>query len=404
LPEGGAVLFTASPSAAEQDDANIEAVSLKTGEVKFVQRGGYYGRYLPSGHLVYLHQGVLFGVGFDLSRLEVRGTPVQLLQDVAANPATGGGQFDFSNTGIFVYAAGKTAAQAWRVAWLDSAGKFQPLLAMPGAYASPHLSPDGKKLAYMGDAGDIYIYDAERETPTRLTFTGHAGIPVWAPDGRHLAFRLIGNPDDLLWIRSDGSGDPQELFRGPNPTFPSSFSPDGSLAYFERSPKTGYDLWTLPLDLTDPDHPKPGKPEPFLRTPNDELAPRFSPDGRWIAYRSNETGSSEIYVRPFPNSSGGRWPISSGGGLYALWSNNGRDLFYETTDNRIMVVDYSIEGGSFVPGKPRLWSEKQLFYAGGVNLDLTRTRSGSSCSPTQKRRPARKARCMSLCCSTSSTS
>jgi Tol biopolymer transport system component len=204
-----------------------------------------------------------------------------------------------------------------------------------------------------------------------LTITGHAGVPVWAPDGKHLAFRFIGNPDDLLWIRSDGSGDPQELLRGPNLTFPSSFSPDGSrLAYVERSPKTGYDLWTLPLDLTDPDHPKPGKPEPFLRTPNDEFAPRFSPDGRWISYRSNETGSNQIYVRPFPNSSGGRWQISSGGALFALWSNNGRELFYETMNNRIMVVDYSVEGGVFVPGKPRLWSDKQLFYTGSLNLDL----------------------------------
>jgi serine/threonine-protein kinase len=154
LPGGGAVLFTASPSGGEQDNANIEALSLKTGEVKIVQRGGYYGRYLPSGHLLYLHQGVLFGVGFDPTRLEIHGAPVPLLQDVAANSATGGGQFDFSKTGTFVYAAGETAAQARQVSWLDSAGKLQPLLA-PGAYARPQLSPDGQKLAISRPLGGL---------------------------------------------------------------------------------------------------------------------------------------------------------------------------------------------------------------------------------------------------------
>ena len=125
----------------------------------------------------------------------------------------------------------------------------------------------------------------------------------------------------------------------------------------------------FPLDLTDPERPKPGKPELFFAQSTATI-PRFSPDGRWIAYRSNETGSGEIYVRPFPAGSGGKWQISSGGGLYALWSNNGHELFYETADNRIMVVDYTVDGASFVPGKPRLWSEKQLFYPGGSNLDL----------------------------------
>jgi serine/threonine-protein kinase len=100
------------------------------------------------------------------------------------------------------------------------------------------------------------------------------------------------------------------------------------------------------------------------------MLPRFSPDGRWIAYRSNESGSPEIYVRPFPTASGGRWQISIGGGIYALWSNNGRELFYETADNRIMMVDYTVDGASFVPGKPRLWSDRQLFYTGTSNLDV----------------------------------
>ncbi len=155
----------------------------------------------------------------------------------------------------------------------------------------------------------------------------------------------------------------------------------GSLASLSRIPaaggapeplskNTGFDIWTLPLDVSDPDRPKPGKPELFLRTPADENLPRFSPDGRWMAYRSTESGIPEIYVRPFPAGNGGRWQISSGGGLYGLWSNNGRELFFETMDNRIMVMDYAVDAASFVPGKPRLWSDRQLFYAGTSNLDL----------------------------------
>jgi serine/threonine-protein kinase len=371
LPDGSAILFTASPSTAGHDNANIEAVSLKTGAVKIVQRGGYYGRYLPSGHLVYLHQGVLFGVRFDISRLEVSGAPVQLLQDVASNPATGGGQFDFSNAGTFVYAAGKSTAQAWQVAWMDSSGRMQPLLTAPGTYTNPHLSPDGKKLAIVGESADVYVHDTERETTSRLTVTGNANIPVWAPDGNHILFASIEKGFTFFWARSDGSGEPQQLLQRPNVILPWSFSPDGHrLAYIERDPLTGFDLWTLPLDLSDPDHPKPGTPELFLRTPNDETVPRFSPDGRWIAYRSNESGSNEIYVRPFPNASGGKWPISSGGGLYAFWSKEGHELFYETADNRTMVVDYTVNDASFVADKPRLWSDKQLFYTGNLNLDL----------------------------------
>jgi serine/threonine-protein kinase len=374
LPGGQAVLFTASPTTTGLEGANIEAVSVKTGQVKMLQRGGYYGRYLPSGHLVYVHQGVLFGVGFDVGRLELRGTPTRLLEDMAANPAVGGGQFDVSGaasgSGTLVYLAGKAAAQTWQVAWLESSGKLQPVITAPGAYAYPRLSPDGRKLAFDNGTDIIYVHDLERDTETRLTFTGGSRVPVWTPDGKHIAFRSDGS--SIFWIRSDGAGEPQRLLESRNVVVPWSFSPDGRhLAYVEISPETGSDIGILPLDTTDPDRPKPGKPEPFLRTPADETIPGFSPDGRWIAYRSNETGKYEIYVQPFPAGGGGRWQISAGDGLYALWSNNGRELFYETADNRIMVVDYAVEGASFVVrGKPRLWSDKPLSYNGTPNLDL----------------------------------
>jgi serine/threonine-protein kinase len=371
LPGGEAVLFTASSSSTAHENANIEAVSLKTRQVKMVQRGGYYGRYLPSGYLVYVHQGVLFGVPFDAARLELRGTPTPLVQDVAANDLSGGGEFDFSVSGTLVYLPGKSSAQTWQVAWMDSSGKMQPLIATPGSYALPRLSPDGRKLVFISGGG-IYVDDLERDTTTLLTFNGNALSPIWAPDGKHIAF---SNGSSLAWIRSDGAGEPQRLLQTPNAVIPWSFSPDGSrLAFHETSPETGLDLWTLPLDITDPDHPKVGKPEPFLRTAAEENRPRFSPDGRWIAYQSNESGRAEIYVRPFreraPAGSGGQWQISTAGGQYGIWSNNGRELFYETPGSRIMVVDYTVSGDSFVRGKPRLWSDRQIYYPGVSNLDL----------------------------------
>src|SRR5262249_24485640 len=162
-----------------------------------------------------------------------------------------------------------------------------------------------QKLAYIS-GGDIYIYDVERSFPTRLTFRGDTNLPVWAPDSKHLAF---ASGPGLMWMRGDGVGEPQKLLDSPNGPHPWSFAPDGRLVDYERNAETGYDLWTLPLDLSDPDHPKPQKPEPFLRTQADELIPMFSPDGRWIAYRSNESGNTEIYVRPFPSGNGGKWQI-----------------------------------------------------------------------------------------------
>jgi serine/threonine-protein kinase len=369
LPGGQAILYTGSRSASAWENGDIEAVVLSTREVKTVARGGYYGRYLPTGHLVYVHQGALFGMKFDPNKLVASGTPVPLLNDLAANSVTGGGQFDFSAAGhgTLIYLAGKLATQAWQMSWLDRSGAMQTLSLTPGAYTTPRFSQNGRKLAFTRD-GNIYIYDLDRDTSAQLTSTGTAETAIWAPDGKHIVFRSGG--DQFIWVRSDGGGDPITLFKSPSAATPWSFSPGGRLAYFDNKADTQLDIWTMPLDLTDPDHPKPGQPEPFLQTPAAELLPRFSPDGHWIAYRSSESGSSEIYVRPFPPGNGGKWQISTGGGSYGIWSPNGHELFYETSDNRIMVVDYTVDGNTFVHGKPRVWSDKQLFYTGTSNLDL----------------------------------
>jgi Tol biopolymer transport system component len=318
-----------------------------------VQRGGYFGRYLATsnraGQLVYVHEGTLLGVPFDLDRLEVRGAPSPLLQDVAGDPSFAGGQFDVSRNGTFVYLGGKSLAAGWPLVWLDSTGKTEPLLASPGAYYTPRLSPDGKRLAVSVNLNAIGVYDSQRDTMTPLTFKPQFSLfPVWTPDGKHIVFAVAaGASSTLQWIRSDGAGERQPLLESKIDLRPYSFSPDGKrLAFAEGSLETGLDLWMLPLDLSDPDHPKAGKPELFLRTATDEYEPAFSPDGQWIAYRSVATGVGEVYVQPFPGP-GGQWLISTGGGNHPVWSRNGRELFYQGPDYRIMVATYSAKGDSF---------------------------------------------------------
>jgi Tol biopolymer transport system component/tRNA A-37 threonylcarbamoyl transferase component Bud32 len=377
LPGGQAVLFMGNQTTGTFDDSSIEVLSLKTGQVKVVLRGGYFGRYLPGGYLIYIHERTLFGVPFDLNRLEVRGTPAPLQADVAVNSNTAGGQMDFSRNGTLVYLSGKSSTGTWTIAWLDRDGKTQPLLAAPGIYFQPRFSPDGKRLAFSTNTTGIEIYDWGRGTRERLNSTAQATSlePVWTPDGKHIIFESLSPSDfSLQWIRADGGGEAQQLWESKNRLIPYSFSPDGKrLAFSERTAKAESDLWTLPLDTSEPEHPKPGKPELFLGTPFAEEDPAFSPDGRWIAYASTESGRSEVYVRPFPagGPSGlGRSTISTGGGRFPIWSRDGLELFYLGQDNRIMSAAYAAKGDSFTAGKPRPWSNTQLFDIGLANLDL----------------------------------
>jgi Tol biopolymer transport system component len=386
LPGGKGVLFTMSANPFSWEDADVGVVSVKTGEIKIVQHGGYFGRYVPSpygtGHLLYVHDGTLFAVPFDPDRLETSGTPVPILSDVAGNSVDGGGQFDGSMNGSFVYVSGKSAASSsYPIVWMDSSGKTTPLLAKPGAYGAPRFSPDGKWLAFtaLGSKGpDVWVYDWGRDTPTQLTFTGPGNLEIaWAPDGKHLVFGShAAGTAALWWIRSDGSGEPQKLLERKNTGVglrPQSFTPDGRWLAFDDNvaTDTGVEIWTLPLDLGDPEHPKPGKPEPFLATAVRQVDATFSPDGKWMAYSSNESGVDDIFVRPFPGS-GGKWRISTGGGKFPTWSRTGRELFYfSLSDGRIMVANYTVQGDSFSATKPRVWSDRQVLMPNFIRvLDL----------------------------------
>ena len=376
LPGGNAVLFTASSSPDTMEGANIEVVSRKTGDVKVLVRGGYFGRYLPSGQLAYVHEGVLFAVKFDPERLETRGPATPVLDDLAANPITGGGQFDVSKTGTLVYASRGAVRIGWRMDWLDASGRLLPLIPKLGIYTAPRLSPDGRNLAFIGEGSAIYLYNLKRHAVRRLGFTDPGAIPTWTRDGRYLVYQSDTTAFNLVWMRSAGASLPLRLLTSAYDVIPWSFTPGiGRLAYFQASPHTGFDIWTLPLafansDFANPDRPHPGTPELFVRTEADEMFPQFSPDGQWIAYCSNESGRDEIYVRPFPKERGGKWQISRGGGIYAFWSAVESKLFYESADNQIWTVNYTVTRNSFTAGEPRLWSNRRLFNIGALNLDM----------------------------------
>jgi Tol biopolymer transport system component len=363
LPGSKAVIFTANATSVNAyDDATIEAISLDTRQRKTLWRGGYFGRYVPTektrGHLVYVRGGVLFVVPFDPVRLEIQGTPTRLLENIAADPGTAAGRFEFSRTGTFIYESG-AGVLPWTVAWLGADGKTTPLLAKPALYYSPRLSPDGQRLAIGIDSGkgqEIYVYDGQRDVQTRLTDARQASAdPVWSVDGRHLLFRTYGATRGLWWVRTDAAAPPVRLLdEGVGDLGPGTLSPDGRHVVYA----TGGEMWTIALDTSDVDRPKSGPPQPFFHSPANETKPGFSPDGRWVAYASNEAGPNEIYVRPFGGTAtraGGKWQVSSGGGNDPVWSRSGRQLFF-IAGNRMMVADYQEKGGTFIASKPRAWA------------------------------------------------
>ncbi len=375
LPGGKAVLFAASTSNISWTSAQVAVHSVGTGERRNLVQGGTQPRYATSGHLVYAQRGSLMAVPFDPKRLTATGAAVPVLEGVLQSPTTGAAQYSVSATGSLVYIQGGTQSSQRKLVWVGRNGAEQPLAAPAHAYNNARLSPDGRRVAVgiTEQESQVWLFDLSRETLTRLTFEGNVnGFPAWTPDGKRIAFSSNKEgTTNIFWQLADGSGGLERLTTSEYINTPVSWSPDGQLlALHENNPTTQRDILLLRLGDSSAAPGQVRKTQPFLRTRFDEGAPRFSPDGHWLAYISDESGRYEIYVQSFPGPAGTR-QISTEGGTEPVWNRNGRELFYRSGD-KMMAVDIATQPG-FAAGTPRMLFEGQYVPAPGAspNYDVS---------------------------------
>jgi serine/threonine-protein kinase len=329
LPGSDAVLFTLA-SGDRWNEAQIVVQSLSSGARRVLIEGGRDARYVSTGHLVYARNGTLFAVPFDVGRREVTGGPVSLVENVGdAGDSSGAAHFSLSGDGTLVYVPSEVGA-ARTLVWVDRQGREEEVAAPPRPYSWVRVSPDGTQLAMeVQEPGntDIWTFDVQRNTQTRLTFESESDrYPIWTPDGQRIVF---ASGWDLVWKAANGTGDIELLATGLDQPRPFAWSADGKRLVFDQGGPRG-DLWLLPMEGE-------RRPQSIIANEFNTTRPAVSPDGRWIAYESNESGGNGIFVQPFPNVNSGRWQVTSRG-RNSLWSPGGRDLFYDTGGNALMVL------------------------------------------------------------------
>ncbi len=353
LPDGKTVLFS---SFASLTQSRIMVQSPQSGEPKELFAGNS-ATYLPPGHLIYRLQNNnnLFAIGFDSEKLEIKGGPVPIVENLR--------QAAVSEAGTLVYipqapgaAASESAASSGRtLVWVDHKGHEESLAAPLNNYRFPSISADGTRVALtvgLGSGGDIWVWDLVRKTLTRLTFEGNNITPIWTRDSKRIVFwssgRASGSYLGVYWKAADGTGQDEPLNAKLDRTFnPFSLSSDGKiLAGQETQDSQTFDIGILSMEG---DHER----QPLLQQPYLELQPKISPDGRWIAYASTESGRHEIYVRSFPDVNKGRWQVSTSGGDSPLWSPDGRELFFRSND-AAMAVSVTTEPSFNIVGTPKM--------------------------------------------------
>jgi serine/threonine protein kinase/Tol biopolymer transport system component len=374
LPDGKTVLFTVGTADSPEfyDDSEIDAVSIATGKRTAVLKGASMATYVPTGHLVYARGGQLFAVPFDASRLQVTGTATPIVPNVAADTSSGAAFFSISN-GDLVYISGPTINERNSLAWVDRSGALIDLPAPPHHYRDIRLSPDGQRVAVViaEKTQDVWIYDIGGNTLNRLTFEGQDLSPIWTPDGKRIIYQaaLGAGLSQLKWIPVDGSGPSQALVDPDTKSrFPVSVSPDGKFLSYEY---VNGGMMLLPLEG---EH----KPIPISSVDSDGLSPTFSPDGRWIAYVSNQNANLQVFVQPYPPT-GGRWQVSIQEGNKPRWSNGeksdgGKQLFYVDGKDDVMAVSIDTQMG-FKVGTPRIFF-KGLYHPAGSSNDYAVTPDG----------------------------
>jgi len=383
LPGRRGILYTENANTGLWDSANLVVAPADGGAGKVVVRGGYYGRFVPSGpgapnradradgHLLYLQQGTVFAVRFNLDRLETVGEARPVLDGVAASEGTGGAQPAFSDEGTLVYVPGSVVGASNPINWMTRDGKTSVLRAATADWSQPSFSPNGQRLAVaMGSDSnnrDIWVYDWAGDAMSQLTIdAGNDSNPVWSPSGQHIVFTSDRSGVANLYVaNSDGTGAVSRLTNSPNVQQVWSFHPSGKFLAFQETSKdiSGIDLMILPLENDPARGWIAGTPTVFLKTPGTELQPMFSPDGNWIAYFSNEAGNTtDVHVRPFPGP-GGQWRVSNEGGRFPRWSRTSNELLY-LNQGTVMVAPYSVVGNSFRREKPTIWSPAKYMPLG----------------------------------------
>jgi dipeptidyl aminopeptidase/acylaminoacyl peptidase len=319
--------------------------------------------YAPPGYLLFLKEQTLMAQPFDPNKFQLSGEPTPIAEQVSYNPGTGRAWFCVSDNGVLVYVTGIFANRR-RLTWFDRSGKqLRTVEAPESRMLSPVLSPDEKRLAILrsdSSAGnDIWLIDVSRGSNSRFTFDpANEGNPLWSPDGSRIVFssNRLG-PYDLYWKLSNGAGNEELLFKSDYSKFPTDWSSDGRfLVYQESTEKNQMDLWALPLFGDQ-------KPISIVQTNFNESQARFSPDGRWIAYVSNESGMAQIYVQSFPPS-GSKWMISINGGSQPKWRHDGRELFYIAPEGKVMAVQLKSDGNNFEAANPSPLFDTRLLLAG----------------------------------------
>jgi eukaryotic-like serine/threonine-protein kinase len=358
---GGKWVLVSVPVSANWDFARIAAISLETGELQYLIDGGTNPRYIPTGHLVFTRGKTLMAAPFDLAHRKVMAAAVTLLDGVKTE-AWGAAQFAVSDEGTLIYLPG---ASGWigKLALVDRRGAATPLALPAQAYGVLKFSPNGERLAVEvgGVTSDVWVYESARGAFTRLTTEGSNSRPIWNPDGKRVTFESFGEGVFSIAQRfADGSGAEERLLTSKHSLSPGSWSPDGSvLAYYASSPAGDSDLWILPMngDRT---------PRPFLQTHFAEWGPGFSPDGHWIAYTSEDSGRSEVYVRPYPGP-GGKWQISTDGGEEPRWSQSG-ELFYRNATKWMAVRVHT--SPLFSAEQPQVMFEGNYINVMGIEYDV----------------------------------
>jgi eukaryotic-like serine/threonine-protein kinase len=306
--------------------------------------------YAPPGYLLFRRDTSLMAQPFDPEKLQLNGEAVPVAERVGFEVTTFQTNFSVSQTGVLLYSSGSFGKT--QLTWLDRTGKEIGFLGQPGNFIRPSISPDRRRVVVDGpDAQgnrDVWIFDLATSNLTRFTFSpGIEIFPIWSPDGSRIVFTSDREgPRHLYQKAATGAGKEEILLKSDSNKIPMDWSNDGRfILYTVNDPKTRIDLWVLPLFGDQ-------NPVPFLQTDANERLARFSPNGRWIAYASDQSGMNEIYVQTFP-ASGGQWQVSTNGGYFVVWRGDGKELFYVSSDRKMMSVEVNGEGASFERGTPK---------------------------------------------------